>query len=209
VTASYPVALDIEGRRCLVVGGGPVAARKTKGLLDAGAVVTVVAPAISADMAGLAPLTIERRPYARGEAAAYRLVITATGLPEVDGAVFEDAESSGVWVNSADDPERCSFILPSVHRDGLVTLAVSTGGSSPALASWLRRRLAEESGPGLGQLAALLSRARQRVHDAGRSTESVAWAALLDGPLPALVQADRLAEASALVEAAIGLRLTD
>jgi siroheme synthase-like protein len=209
VTAYYPVALDIEGRPCLVVGGGPVAARKARGLLDCGAVVTVIAPAVSEEMAHLAPLTVERRPYARGEVGAYRLVITATGIPDVDGAVYDDAESSGVWVNSADDPGRCSFILPSVHRDGLVTLAVSTGGSSPALASWLRRRLAEESGHGLGQLAELLGRARQRLHDAGRSTESVAWAALLDGPLPALVQADRLSEASVLVEAAIGLRLTD
>jgi siroheme synthase-like protein len=209
VTAYFPVALDLAGRPCLVVGGGPIAARKAKGLLDCGAVLTVVAPAISEEMARLAPLTVERRPYARGEAGSYRLVITATGRPDVDGAVYDDAEAAGVWVNSADDPARCSFILPSVHRDGPVTLAVSTGGSSPALASWLRRRLAEESGPGLGQLAELLGQARQRLHDAGRSTESVAWPALLDGPLPALLQAGRVPEATALIEAAIGLPLTD
>jgi siroheme synthase-like protein len=207
VTAFYPVSLDVEGRACLVVGGGPVAARKALGLLRCGAVVTVVAPAVCAAMAELAPLTIERRPYAAGEAGAYRLVVTATGIPTVDGAVFTDAEAAGVWVNSADDRAHCSFILPSVHRDGAVTLAVSTGGQSPALASWLRARLAAQWGDGLGSLADLLARARRSVHDAGRSTELVDWAALLDGPLPGLVRDGRMDEAEALVEAATGTRL--
>jgi siroheme synthase-like protein len=207
VTASYPVSLDVEGRACLVVGGGPVAARKAQGLLRCGAAVTVVAPDISDVMATLAPLTIERRPYAAGEAGAYRLVVTATGIPAVDGAVYADAEAAGVWVNSADDSAHCSFILPSVHRDGAVTLAVSTGGQSPALASWLRSRLAAHCGSELGELAELLGRARRQLHDAGRSTELVDWAALLDGPLPGLVRDGRRGEAQALVEAATGRAL--
>ncbi len=207
MTASYPVSLDVEGRACLVVGGGPVAARKALGLLRCGAVVTVVAPAVSAAMAELSPLTIERRPYAAGEAGAYRLVVTATGIPAVDGAVYADAEAAGVWVNSADDTAHCSFILPAVHRDGAVTLAFSTGGQSPALASWLRARVAAQCGDGLGELADLLGRARRSVHDAGRSTELVDWAGLLDGPLPGLVRSGRMNEAQALVEAATGTQL--
>ena len=207
MTASYPVSLDVEGRACLVVGGGPVAARKAQGLLHCGATVTVVAPDVSDAMATLAPLTIERRPYTPGEAGAYRLVVTATGIPSVDGAVYADAEAAGVWVNSADDSAHCSFILPSVHRDGAVTLAVSTGGQSPALASWLRSRLAAYCGSGLGELADLLGRARRELHDAGRSTELVDWAALLDGPLPGLVRDGRSDEAHTLVEAAIGTAL--
>jgi siroheme synthase-like protein len=99
----------------------------------------------------------------------------------------------------------CSFILPSVHRDGPVSLAVSTSGSSPALASWLRRRIADDLGPGLGDLAELLAAARQRLHDARRSTEAVDWTELLNGPLPALVREGRLAEAQQLVDQAIGL----
>lgn len=190
-----------------MVGGGPVAARKAGGLLQCGARVTVVAPDVCAAMAELAPLTIERRPYASGEAAAHRLVITATGIPAVDGAVYADAEAAGVWVNSADDVEHCSFILPSVHRDGAVSIAVSTGGSSPALASWLRARLSAQCGPGLGELAGLLSRARQSMQGDGRPTEEVDWAALLDGPLPALVRDGRWDEARALVEAATGTNL--
>jgi siroheme synthase-like protein len=190
-----------------VVGGGPVAARKASGLLDCGAVVTVIAPDVCEAMTRLTPLTIERRPYATGEAGNYRLVITATGIAAVDGAVYADAEAAGVWVNSADDGAHCSFILPSVHRDGPVSVAVSTGGSSPALASWLRGRLAEQTGSGMGELAELLGRVRQCLHDSGQSTESVNWSALLDGPLPTLVQTGQHEQARALIEAATGVAL--
>jgi siroheme synthase-like protein len=95
-----------------------------------------------------------------------------------------------------------------VHRDGPVSVAVSTGGTSPALAAWLRARLAATGGAGLGELAEMLGLARQRLHDAGRSTERVDWAALLDGPLPALVRAGRREQACALVEEATGVSLT-
>jgi siroheme synthase-like protein len=198
----------VGGRPCLVVGGGPIAARKVGGLLGCGAVVTVIAPDVCAAMTQLTPLTVARRAYAAGDAAGFRLVVSATGIPAVDGAVYADAEAAGVWVNSADDVAHCTFILPSVHRDGPVSLAVSTGGTSPALAAWLRTRLAESGGPGLGELAGLLGQARQRLHDAGRSTERVDWSALLDGPLPALVRAGERAQARALVEEATGVRLT-
>jgi siroheme synthase-like protein len=185
-----------------------VAARKASGLLGCGAVVTVIAPEVCAAVTQLTPLRVERRPYAPGDASGYRLVVTATGIPAVDGAVYADAEAAGVWVNSADDVAHCTFILPSVHRDGPVSLAVSTGGSSPALAQWLRVRLAESGGPGLGELADLLSLARQRLHDAGGSTERVDWWSLLDGALPALVRSGRLDAARALVEEATGVSLT-
>ena len=125
-----------------------MAARKAAELLRCGALVTVIAPEVCAAMAELTSLTIARRHYAAGDAAGYRLVLTATGIPDVDGAVFADAQAAGVWVNSADDVAHCTFILPSVHRDGPVSVAVSTGGTSPALARWLRARLAESTGPG-------------------------------------------------------------
>jgi siroheme synthase-like protein len=199
----YPVSLNLTGRACLVVGAGPVAARKAGGLLAAGADVTVIAPDIGEAMAALGPLTVQRRHYRPGDAAAFRLVVTATGDRAVDAAVYADADAAGVWVNSADDPEHCSFILPSVHRDGPVTIAVSTSGRSPAQATWLRGRLARAGGPGLGALADLLGRARAQVQAGGASTESVDWAGLLDGPLPALVAAGRMDEAERLVRAAI------
>ncbi len=201
--AGYPVVLDVVGRPWLVVGGGPVAARKAAGLVECGAEVTVVAPEIDPAVGALG-VAVERREYEPGMAASYRLVVTATGVPEVDAAVADDAERAGVLVNSADDPAHCSFILPSVHRDGPVTIAVSTGGASPALAVWLRHRVARDTGPGMGQLAELLGEARRQMRAEGRSTESVDWAALLDGDLPALVRSGDLDAARALLGRAVG-----
>jgi siroheme synthase-like protein len=202
----YPVSLDVAGRPCLVVGGGSVAARKARGLLDCGARVTVVAPSLGPEMEALSGSlhALHRRPYAAGEAASFRLVLTATGHPDVDGAVHADADAAGVWVNSADDRAHSSFILPAVHRDGAVTVAVSSGGVSPALASWLRDRLAAQCGDGVGALAQLLGEARVRVREAGLRSDSVDWRSLLDGPLPALVAAGDLDNARAIVAATTG-----
>jgi siroheme synthase-like protein len=210
----YPVGLIVADRPCLVVGGGRVAARKIAGLLNCGAAVTVVAPEAHVAIGILAQegaiariegphLNVHLRPYQAGEAADYRLVVTATGDPSVDAAVHRDAENAGVWVNSADDPDHCTFVLPAVTRDGSVSVAISTGGASPALASWLRRRVADTIGPGLGTLATLLDDARRRIHAREGSTETVDWDALLDGPLPALVRQGNLAEARLLLDAAV------
>jgi siroheme synthase-like protein len=205
-SALYPVSLDLSGRPCLVVGGGPVAARKARGLLESDAVVTLIAPTLSDEMEALVPAlhAVERRRYRRGDATAFRLVITATGRPDVDGAVYADAEGAGVWVNSADDRAHSSFILPAVHRDGAVTVAVSTGGLSPALASWLRTRLAAQCGENLGTLAEVLAEARLRLREAGGRSDSVDWAKLLDGPLPDVVRSGDLDNARAIVRSAVG-----
>jgi siroheme synthase-like protein len=200
----YPVSLDVSGRPCLVVGGGAVAARKAHGLLACGARVTVIAPTMSSDMESLSPAlaALQRRPYRQGDVSSFRLVVTATGIAEVDGVVHADAESAGIWVNSADDRAHSSFILPAVHRDGAVTVAVSTGGLSPALASWLRARLAARDLRGVGALAQLLGEARTRLLQAGLPSNAVDWQAILDGPLPCLVEAGELDNARAIVAAA-------
>ena len=198
----YPVSLVVAGQLCLVVGGGPVAARKAEGLVRSGARVTIVAPDVDPVIECL-PVAVERRPYRRGEAGHYRLVVTATGVAEVDASVAADADAAGVWVNSADDPAHCTFLLPAVHRDGRVSVAVSTGGASPALPSWVRCRLAEACGEGLGALAQALEEARRRIQASGRSTESVDWQSILDGPLPLLVREGRLEEARRLLDQAI------
>jgi siroheme synthase-like protein len=137
---------------------------------------------------------VERRPYRTPEAGDYRLVVTATGVPAVDHQVFVDAEAAGVWVNSADDLDNCAFLLPAVHRDGPVTVAVSTAGASPALAQWLRTRVAEAIGPDVGVLAGLLDEARSAVKAAGRSTEDLDWSTALESVVP-LVREGRVDEA--------------
>jgi siroheme synthase-like protein len=192
-----------------------VAARKIQSLLWCGAAVTVVAPEVHVAVAALAaagaidaidrsPLELHIRTYQRGEAAQYRLVVAATGDAVVDGAVYDDAERAGVWVNVADDLSRCTFVVPAVARDGAVTVAVSTGGASPAMASWLRDRVADALGGSVGELAALLAQGRRRIHARGRSTEEFDWRGLLDGPLPDLVRHGRRDEALAVLEEFLG-----
>lgn len=193
----YPVTLLVEGRPCLVVGGGRVAARKAAGLIDAGARVHMVAPVIGSDARALVPagLTVEARDYHSPEAAAYRLVVTATGVPEVDAAVFRDADGAGIWVNAADDPASCSFYLPAVARRGPVSVAVSTLGTSPALASWLRARIELEMGPELETLARLLGEERRAMKAAGVSTETANWHRALDSDMLDLIRTGQVDQA--------------
>ena len=136
----YPVNLSLAGRRCLVVGGGPVALSKARELVVCRAVVDVVAPEILEDFASLDGVICHKRPYEAGEVAGYRLVITATSDPAVNRQVFLEGEAAGIWVNSADDPANCAFALPARVRQGPLLVTFSTSGSSPALSTWLRRR---------------------------------------------------------------------
>jgi siroheme synthase-like protein len=177
--ADYPVNLHLAGRPVLVVGGGRVALGKVSGLLEAGAVVTVVAPEVVDELAAL-DVAVERRAYRPGEAGGHRLVVTATGDPVVDQQVFDDAEAAGVWVNSADDPARCTFTLPSRLRRGDLLVTVSTGGRSPALAAWLRRELEAVVGPEHQALLELLAAERERMRAEGRSTEHPGWKIALE-----------------------------
>jgi uroporphyrin-III C-methyltransferase len=175
MTSPYPVMLTVEGRRCLVVGGGKIAARKVDGLVAAGADVTVIAPSVDPSITAL-PVTVEQRPYRPGDASAgFRLVITATDDPDVNAQVYADAEAAGIWVNSADDPEHCSFTLPAIHRDGDVTVAIGTGGQSPAFAAWLRDRVRESLPAGLSDVVGQLAAERRAVQEAGESTEARDW----------------------------------
>lgn len=201
-SAQYPVNLVVEGRRCLVVGGGPVAARKVDGLLACGAVVHVVAVQV-ADAIKRLPVTWEERPYQRGEVAGYRLVVSATDDRSVSQAVYDDGEAAGVWVNAADDPALCSFTLPSVVRRGPLTVAVSTGGHSPALASWLRSRFDAELGPEYEVLVELLSAEREWLKSQGRSTEGLDWQRALESDMLTLIRAGKVQEARERLQACL------
>jgi precorrin-2 dehydrogenase/sirohydrochlorin ferrochelatase len=175
----FPVNLNIAGRPCLLVGGGRIALRKAQQLLACGADLTVLAPDILPDFFDLGVRTVERA-YQHGDLAAYRLVVTATGNVEVDQQIFNEAEALGIWVNSADDPDRCSFTLPAVLRQGSVMVTVSTGGASPALSSWLRRELEELIGPEFAEIAAVLAAKRAQVHAEGASTEDIDWKPIIE-----------------------------
>jgi siroheme synthase-like protein len=186
-----------------VVGGGPVAARKAAGLLACDAQVHVIASEVSADVRSLSGVTWDERPYRAEDVAGYRLVITATGTPDVDRAVAADAEGLGIWVNSADDPDNCSFTLPAIVRRGDLVVAVSTGGHSPALASWLRDRLGDDLGPEYVELLALLSEARDELRAAGRTTEGLDWQSALNSGMLDLIRTGDLNRARERLQACL------
>ncbi len=178
----FPVNLNLVGRPVLVVGGGRIALRKTQQLLAAGGNITVIAPEIISEFHDL-PVTLIERTYIEGDASSFRLVITATGNNEVDQCIFDECERLGIWVNSADDPERCSFTLPATLRRGSLMVTVSTGGASPAMASFLRSELEVLIGPEFAEVVAQLSIQRAQFHANGISTEDVDWKPLISQAL--------------------------
>ena len=204
-TSPYPVNLDLQGRRALVVGGGDLAARKARGLLAAGAQVTVVAPEAVDEISNDHRVRWHQRPYRRGEVASYRLAVTATGDPTVDGQVYWDAEASDVWLNSADDPEHCSFTLPAVTTRDDLQVAVSTNGRSPAVAAWMRRTIDGSIGPEHATVLTLASEVRTELRETTGSSESAGWEAALDDHLLDLVRAGDLAAARQRIRTAVGL----
>jgi siroheme synthase-like protein len=161
-TSYYMACLDLEGRHCLVVGGGSVGLEKAQGLAACGARVTVVSPTLDERFAGLDVDWVARR-YQRWDLRGHFLVIAATADRRVNEKVSRDAGLRGMLCNVADVPELCSFILPAVHREGPIAVAVSTGGASPALAKRLRSQIAELVRPEHAELAEELRALRPAV----------------------------------------------
>ncbi|MGI8777843.1 MAG: precorrin-2 dehydrogenase/sirohydrochlorin ferrochelatase family protein [Acidimicrobiales bacterium] len=197
---AYPVNLLVAGRPCLVVGGGTVAARKVESLLACDATVRVVSPLVDDEIRGWPEVAVDERPYRSGDVKGQRLVISATDSPEVNRAVYLDCEAAGVWVCGADDPENCSFTLPSVVRRGNLVVTVSTGGRSPAMARWLRERLEAEIGPEYELLLDLVADHRAAVKAEGRSPAQLDWQKALDSDMLDLIRTGDLESARKRLE---------
>jgi siroheme synthase-like protein len=198
MSSYYPVALDLQGRRCVVVGGGPVAGRKVTGLVEAGAAVIVVAPQVCPALDAVAlvqEVELRRRPFTDTDLDDAFLVIVATDDPAVNRQVVEEARQRRVLVNAADDPANCDFILPAIVRRGEVQIAATTGGRSPALARHLRERLEALIPAAYGELAGILGAIRSEMHRDGVAVDSEAWQRAIDDALD-LVEAGRAAEAA-------------
>lgn len=189
----YPVVLDLRDVPVLVVGAGPVAARKAAGLAAAGARVRVVAREVSEALDRQTVAELHPRAYRPEDLDGVRLVITATGDAATDAMVAADAAARGLWVNAADQPADCSFILPAIARRGRLSIAVSSDGASPALARRLRDRAAELLTDDVLVLAAELAERRREVRAEGGSTELVDWSPLIDAVLPPPARVPRLA----------------
>jgi precorrin-2 dehydrogenase/sirohydrochlorin ferrochelatase len=159
----YIACLRLDGRRCLVVGGGEIGLEKVEGLLVCGAAVTLVAPAVHEELEALAAegsIVWARREYEPGDLEGAFLVIAATGDSEVNIAVHEHAEARAMLVNVVDVPPLCNFILPAIVRSGPLAIAISTAGASPALAKRMKREIAETFGEEYARLAVILNDAR-------------------------------------------------
>jgi precorrin-2 dehydrogenase/sirohydrochlorin ferrochelatase len=163
----YPIVLTgLDHVRCVVVGGGAVAARKAGALLASGAQVQVISPDLHAQLADwLAENRFEHvaRRYEHGDLEGAFLAIAATSVREVNGQVAEEARMRGILINVADDPGAGNFTTTGAVTRGDVLLAVSTGGESPALSAFIRRKLEATFGPEYGVLAQRLGELRQQV----------------------------------------------
>ncbi|MFZ5449380.1 MAG: precorrin-2 dehydrogenase/sirohydrochlorin ferrochelatase family protein [Thermodesulfobacteriota bacterium] len=163
---TYPIFAVIENKPCLVVGGGAVGERKVQDLLASGAKVTVVSRTLTSELADLASrgeIVYLSEDFTDTQVEGMALVMAATDDPEVNARVSAAAQTRGIWVNVADDPEHCTFIVPAQVRRGDLTLAISTGGASPALARRVREELQQHFGPEYGPYLDLLKRLRTRV----------------------------------------------
>jgi precorrin-2 dehydrogenase/sirohydrochlorin ferrochelatase len=179
----YPVGLVVEGRRCVIVGGGRIATRRLKALLEAGAAIEVIAPSASneiTDMAERGLVTWHRRGFAPHDLDGAWLALSATGDLEVDQEVARCAAERQVWVASADDPSASTCSIPTVLRRGDLLITLSTAGRSPALAAWLKDRLSEEFGPEYETLLDVIAEIREEQKALGLPTEGLDWRRALD-----------------------------
>jgi len=204
----FPVFMDLAGRDCLVVGGGNVAARKVNLLLRAGARVEVVAPQLCEKLAvqrSAGTITHSAREFEEPDVEGKVLVIAATSQEEVNRSVSEFAKARNIPVNVVDDPELCSFIVPSIINRSPVQVAVSSGGASPVLARLLRARLESYVPAAYGHMAKLVAsfrtRVKQRFSSIGQRRQF--WENMLQGEVADLLFAGRDEAARTVLEKAL------
>ncbi len=205
----YPVNLDINGRSCLVVGGGAVATRKVKALLDCGARVTVVSLEFTEalrEMGRLKQVALIERTYAQKDLDGRFLVIGATSDETLNRRISADAASKNMLCNIADVPAICNFILPSVIRRGDLVIAVSTSGKSPAFAKMLRAGLEEQFGEEYALFLTLMGAIRKKLLSTEHAPEfhKPLFERLIDSGLLDMVKHRRTGEINRLFAEVLG-----
>lgn len=186
MTGCYPIFLNLAGRCCVVIGGGAVAERKVETLLQVGATVTVISPSLTKALGSWAEegkIRYIMRGYRAGDLAGFALAFVATDDPEANTAVHREGKERGVWVNAADDPAHCDFILPSVLRRGELVVAVATGGSSPALSRAIREELETYITEDYAALTEIVAEVRQKLKERSLTPSAETWQKALNGDL--------------------------
>jgi precorrin-2 dehydrogenase/sirohydrochlorin ferrochelatase len=211
-----PIFLQIEGRPCLIVGGGEVASRKVKPLLAAGATVTVISPQVTDEIQGLAGagrVCLLRRPYRTGDMKDYHLVYATTGDRELQRSLSDEASRLNILINVADAPGFCSFIAPSVVRRGRLQVAISTAGASPAFARRLRQRIEQELGDEIEVLLELMAGVKDwlKQHEPDRDARARKLNALADSELDEALRRGDRGQIEAIIRRCLGsqVRLSD
>ncbi|RJO62884.1 MAG: bifunctional precorrin-2 dehydrogenase/sirohydrochlorin ferrochelatase [Dehalococcoidia bacterium] len=179
----FPIYLDITRRSCVVVGGGEVALRKVQALLDCQAAVTVVSPVVCHGLLELSQkgdVKLILRKYKAGDLQGATLAIAATDERETNLQVSREAKERAVLVNIVDEPKSSDFIVPAYFHRGDITIAISTAGSSPALARKLRTRLESEFGLEYAVLVGLVNDVRLEIKRRGKTVDAENWQTALD-----------------------------
>jgi precorrin-2 dehydrogenase/sirohydrochlorin ferrochelatase len=201
MTTGYPAILMLDGRLGVVIGGGAVGERKVRTLLEAGARVKVITPEATPRLKKLAgddTIELIERPYQRGDLKGAAVVIASTDERAVNQAIYEEALDEGVPVNVVDDPPHCTFIAPSIVRRGDLMIAISTGGTNPAMAVRIRERLEKEFGPEYEAYFDLIKRLKADVDQASTQQERAdAWYRVADSNVLDLVRAGKIDKAYA------------
>ncbi len=202
----YPLFLNLEKVRVLVIGGGSVAERKVRTLLRYGARVRLVSPELTKGLQQFVDtrrITCRKGTFRPSDLDRVRLAFCATDDVQINKKAVREGKKRGVLMNVVDVPELCEFIVPSVVRRGDLTVAVSTGGASPAFAKKVRRELEAHFGPEYGRFLKLLKGLRPRVLDAvgeGKSRSRL-FRELADSPVLALLRKGRTKEAREVIAA--------
>ena len=185
----YPIFLRLQGKNCVVIGGGNVALRKVKGLLACGAKVTLISPTPHPEIVKLSKkraIHLIQRDYEKEDLEDAAIVFACTDVKKVNRKVAEDAKKAGILVNVADDPRSSGFIIPSFFRRGNLTIAVSTAGASPALARIIRTNLEKSFGKEYALLLSIVGEIRSAMKKKGIILGAEAWQEVLD--LDSLIQ---------------------
>jgi precorrin-2 dehydrogenase/sirohydrochlorin ferrochelatase len=186
----YPAFLSLQGKVCVVIGGGRVATRKVRSLLATGASVVVISPLLQAELQALLSHSLLRSipdNYAAEHLDGVQLVFAATNDPEVNRRVAQDAHARGLWVNVADNPALSDFYVPATIQRGDLTLAISTGGSSPAFARYVREQLEQALSEALGQALEMIAQARLLILAQPKAQQAALWESLFALHLESLI----------------------
>lgn len=209
--ALYPIFVEMKGRPVIVVGGGNVGAEKVRGLLAAEADITLVSPALIDELrehVDAGRIRHIARAYVESDLdGGYEFIMVATDDGAINADVAAAGKKRGLWVNAADDPKNCDFILPAVVRKGKITIGASTSGTSPALARRLREELDAYLTEDMPALADLLAEVRQEMRARGIKIENDTWQYAIDGQLRVMLAQRRYGQARARLIARLGIEL--